>query len=135
MSCPYGGDEEVYEEAPESRALQASNDAIKETVRFFSKEKLTEEFLQQYAELKTEHKALEELLETMKLSILDGREPDQKTLAVGRMVAFFTDVKATTRVDWPRLVKDLIGNVSDEDLKRYTLPGREGHTQVSVRKT
>lgn len=127
------GDEE-YVEAPESKALTESNDRAKEVVKFFQKEPLTEEFLRKYEEMKADHEQMGKLLKTMKQTILDSRGPEQETMTVGRMAVFFTDVAGSHKVNWPRLVKDLIGPLEPETLDKYTEPGREEGVRITVRK-
>lgn len=128
---------EEYELDPEVQRLDASNERVKQIGKHFTESTpmlVNEEYLIKYEELKADLNVLQGTLELMKAQILSARMPGEKTLSVGRAAAFFREISGTVKVDWESLVRDQIGEVDAETLARYTKPGREGYTQVTVRK-
>jgi hypothetical protein len=93
---------------------------------------ITEEILKRLYENLEEAAQLAKLIEMDKKDLKElaaGLESVQK----GGYVAFFKEVKGRKSVKWEKLAKDMIGKLSEDDLKKYTEEG-EPSIRLEVRK-
>lgn len=122
--------------------IEFNDDAANKVVAFFKEpiptEKIKEcpvdeEYLSAYEETKAEEKIIKQNLEIMNEAIKAARMPGEKTLTCGKMVAFFTEIAASPKVDWEQMAREMIGNdrgeIDKETLTKYT---RQGKPQVRL---
>jgi hypothetical protein len=127
--------------------IEFDDDAGHKVVAFFKEpiapEKIkecpvNEEYLSAYEETKAEEKIIKQNLEIMNDAIKAARMPGEKTLRCGKLVAFFTDIDAPSKVDWEQMAREMIGNdkgeIDAETLTKYTRQGKP-QTRLEVRRT
>lgn len=126
--------------------IEFSDDAAQKVVAFFKEpiepEKLKEcpvdeAYLSAYEETKAEEKIIKTNLEIMNNAIKSARMPGEKTLTCGKLVAFFTDIEGSPKVDWEALARAELGNdkgeIDAETLRKYTSPAR-AQTRLEVKR-
>lgn len=109
------------------------DNTVSKTVQFFKDPKppaeiekcpVDEAYLSAYEEMKADEKTIKDNLEIMNAAIKAARAGSEKIITMGKMAVFFTDAEGSPKVDWERLVKDLIGTVDKETLQKYTTAGK-----------
>lgn len=126
--------------------IEFSDDASNKVVTFFKSpiepEKVKqcpvdEQYLSAYEETKAEEKIIKENLEIMNAAIKGARMPGEKQLACGKMVAFFTDIAGSPKVDWEALARAELGNdkgeIDKDTLAKYTTAGKP-QTRLEVKR-
>lgn len=99
--------------------------------------KVDEAYLSAYEEMKADEKIIKDNLEIMNGAIKAAVMPGEKTLTLGKMVAFFTEVDGKPKVDWEALAKAELGNdkgeIDREIVARFTTPAKS-QTRLQVKR-
>lgn len=119
---------------------KTSEERAAEAVRFFKGEEetplhpkeISEELLARLYDNMQEADMLAKLIEQDKKDVKElGR--GSETIQRGKYVAILKSVKGRKSVAWARLAKAMIGNLSDDDLEKYTETGDES-VRLEIRK-
>lgn len=122
---------EIEEDEPVGKQLAFFKEPIpKEVVK---QSPVDESYLSAYEEMKQDERTIKDNLETMNACIKAARMPGETTLTLGKMVAFFTDIEGSPKVDWEAMAKAMIGDIEPELLAKYTTVGKP-QTRVVVKR-
>ncbi len=132
-------DEEIDFDQAKPINLQAEVTPEK-TKAFFAGEKesplqpkeITEEMLSKYFEMSQELDHLSKLVEMMRLDIKSLGKGGE-TIQRGKFVAMLKKVSGRKTMNWKRLVKELVGELSEADTEKYQEIGDES-IRLEVRK-
>jgi hypothetical protein len=109
------------------------DNTVSKTVNFFKEPKPTKEiqdcpvdeaYLSAYEEAKAEEKIMADNLKIMADAIKASRMGTEKVLTCGKMIAKFTDVEGSDKVDYKKMLEDLVGKIDKETLAKYTTKGK-----------
>ena len=91
-----------------------------------------EKKLAYYFEVMTEISALEATKEQLRKDILELGK-GQESLSAGKYAAFFKKVSGRVSCDWQKAYKDAVGEMTEEDARKYIKRG-EDTVRVEIKK-
>lgn len=83
-----------------------------------------EKKLARYHELKAEVDIMQDAVERLKAEILEAGK-GQESVAAGKYVAFLQTVQGRVSCEWQKAYKDAVGEMTEEDVKKYVTRGKD----------